>query len=49
VIVTSSFFADAFTVADGKINVLGGVWDWYRVQAVGDGIAHSIAMIEPVA
>lgn len=45
VIVTSAFFVEAFTVANGKINLLGGVWDWYKAPTVDDGTVHRIAMV----
>jgi hypothetical protein len=35
-IVTGGFICEAVNTSDGKLNVLGGVWDWCAVPAVAD-------------
>jgi hypothetical protein len=44
VIVTGAFFADAATVADGKLFVLGGVWDRYFTAGV-DGAVQQLNLV----
>lgn len=44
-IVTGGFFCDAANVSDGKLNVLGGVWDWLHVEAVGPDALHWLIVV----
>ncbi|MEO6503412.1 MAG: hypothetical protein ABIQ09_16065 [Jatrophihabitantaceae bacterium] len=49
-IVTGGFMCDAMNTADGKFNVLGGVWDWCVVPVLGHDdhvvIINLVALIQ---
>ena len=43
--VTSAFLADHVSIYDGKLCVLGGVWDWYQVDALPADRVLQLAVI----
>lgn len=36
-VITGAFFCEAARAYEGKLNVLGGVWDWLYIGEIGDG------------
>lgn len=44
-IVTGAFFCDAANVSDGKLNVLGGVFDLISVGSMANGMTYPVKVV----